>query len=377
MRKKIHLIRALLIIFGFVLYSNCLKAQEGREKITTDTLQTKSGSISLVGYPIAFYTPETDLGVGLGGMAYFNITKPYRKRVSKIKVSAWYTRTHQYSISVTPAIYFPGTNRYYLEGELKYSKEKLKFYGIGNSTQDMNEAPYSINRNKYYIELVRRGFVLKFLKSGFVLELSKDEVYDFAQALPANNREVIGVEGGTNTGFGFVLLFDRRNNIFFPTQNGFYKVLANSYGRTLGGIFTYNNFIIDLRQYFSLPKEHVFAVQLYANFTDGNPPFYNLPALGGDKRMRGFFEGRYRDKQYITGQIEYRKIIWWRLGVAAFWSTGDVAQYIRRFKINEFKNAYGFGLRFVFDEEQRVNLRMDMGFGKNTDGVYFSLEEAF
>ncbi len=373
-----RLILVLVMIFNsMIICPFDLKAQEGREKITSDTLKTKSGNLSLVGYPIAFYTPETDAAIGLGGMAYFNITKPKRKRVSKIKISTWYSRTNQYSIALIPSIYFPGTNRFHLEGEIKFAKEKKRFYGIGNSTLDADDTPYSINREKYYVELVRKGMLFNFLKSGFVLELSKDKVYDFVQTTQLNQREVVGPEGGDNTGFGFVLLMDRRNNIFYPSRNGYYKVLANFYGRTLGGIFTYNNYIIDLRRYFDLVDEHILAVQLYANFTDGKPPFYNLPALGGEKRMRGFFEGRYRDKQYMTGQIEYRKIIWWRLGVAAFWATGDVAEFIEDFAINEFKNAYGFGLRFVFDDEQKVNLRVDMGFGRNTDGVYFSLEEAF
>lgn len=319
--------------------------------------------MSIVGYPIAFYSPETDLGVGLGGMAYFKLDKTIIIRTSKVKLSAWYTRTHQYSISVTPSIYFPGIKRYYLEGEIKYSKEKSKFYGIGNLTSDLNETSYSINRTKYYLEIVSKGLLFSSLNSGFVLELSKDKVYDTVHVLPVNSREIIGAEGGTNTGFGFVWLFDNRDNIFYPAKNSYYKFLVNIYGRALGGIFTYNNYVIDLRQYFCAPKEHIFAFQIYANFTDGNPPFYNLPALGGDKRMRGYFEGRYRDKQYITGQIEYRKIIWWRLGIAAFYATGDVARYIRDFNTRDLKNAYGFGLRFVFDEKERVNLRMDMGFG--------------
>jgi hypothetical protein len=309
-------------------------------------------------------------------MAYFNLDKLRIIKTSKIKFSAWYSRTEQYSISILPAIFFPGVKHYYLEGEMKFAKEKSKFYGIGNSTPVSNELIYSIDRNKYYIEFVGKDLLFSRLRSGFVMELAKDNV-NLPISSTYGNEKITGTEGGINTGFGIVLLLDKRDNIFFPTKNGYYKFLINLYGRILGGIFTYNNYLIDLRHYYSLPNEHVFAFQFYANFTDGTPPFYNLPALGGNKRMRGYFEGRYRDRQYVTAQIEYRKIIWWRLGVAAFYAVGDVAPYIADFRLREFKKAYGAGLRLVFDEEQKVNLRIDMGFGQNTSGIYFSLEEAF
>ncbi len=41
------------------------------------------------------------------------------------------------------------------------------------------------------------------------------------------------------------------------------------------------------------------------------------------------------------------------------------------------KFSYRFGLRYQFDKEHKVNLRMDAGFVKETSGVYFGIEEAF
>ena len=39
--------------------------------------------------------------------------------------------------------------------------------------------------------------------------------------------------------------------------------------------------------------------------------------------------------------------------------------------------AVGAGLRYLFNKEEKVNLRVDFGVGRNTTGVYFGLEEAF
>jgi len=34
-------------------------------------------------------------------------------------------------------------------------------------------------------------------------------------------------------------------------------------------------------------------------------------------------------------------------------------------------------LRLLFNEAEHVNLRVDLGFGPSTNGLYFGLEEAF
>ena len=42
------------------------------------------------------------------------------------------------------------------------------------------------------------------------------------------------------------------------------------------------------------------------------------------------------------------------------------------------KQSYGAGLRYMFNKKQKINLRMDVGFGENgSSGVYFGIEEAF
>jgi outer membrane protein assembly factor BamA len=125
-------------------------------------------------------------------------------------------------------------------------------------------------------------------------------------------------------------------------------------------------------------KSHIIAVQFFGQFTKGaDAPFFSMPAVGGSYKLRGFFEGRYRDKQYFTAQAEYRKILFWRIGAAAFYSIGEVAPNFSSFNMNGIKHSYGFGLRFVFDPKEKINLRVDLGIAERKTGVYFNLEEAF
>ena len=108
------------------------------------------------------------------------------------------------------------------------------------------------------------------------------------------------------------------------------------------------------------------------------PPFYDLAMLGGDKIMRGYLYGRYRDKNYYSVQAEYRipELIW-RFGLVLFGGVGDVAPSVSKFEIATVKPTYGFGIRFRFDELKKLDIRADVGFGKNTSGIYFSLNQAF
>ena len=60
-----------------------------------------------------------------------------------------------------------------------------------------------------------------------------------------------------------------------------------------------------------------------------------------------------------------------------FMGVGQVSDKLRNFQFKRLKYSWGGGLRFKFNKAEKVNIRMDIGFGKDTSGVYFGLEEAF
>ena len=135
---------------------------------------------------------------------------------------------------------------------------------------------------------------------------------------------------------------------------------------------------LDVRHYNVLSPDHVIAGNIYFNGVGGDPPFYYLPALGGQNRMRGYFEGRYRDRNYFMMQLEYRQYFWWKFGFVVFAGAGDVAPELMKFSLTKLKYSYGLGLRFLFNKDEKVNLRMDLGFGNDgNSGIYFGIEEAF
>jgi outer membrane translocation and assembly module TamA len=93
--------------------------------------------------------------------------------------------------------------------------------------------------------------------------------------------------------------------------------------------------------------------------------------------MRGYYEGRFRDRNYITGQLEFRQMIWKRIGVVGFLGAGQVNDKTTKLSLSEFKPSYGFGLRYVIDLEEKINVRADFAWGTGTNGVYFGINHAF
>ena len=97
--------------------------------------------------------------------------------------------------------------------------------------------------------------------------------------------------------------------------------------------------------------------------------------------MRGYYNGRYRDRNFIGSQTELRYRVSDRFGLDAFLGTGEVAH--KAFSAAQLKPDYGGGVRYFFDTEKGLSIRADYGIGqkpageKRESGFYIALGEAF
>ena len=97
--------------------------------------------------------------------------------------------------------------------------------------------------------------------------------------------------------------------------------------------------------------------------------------------MRGYYTGRYRDRNLLATQAELKYRIIPRISLVAFAGAGSV--YNTRINLGDFKPSYGAGFRYFFDTIRGLSLRMDYAFGEKRDGeerqkgFYIALGEAF
>ncbi|MFO5976518.1 hypothetical protein ACLBSL_16985, partial [Klebsiella pneumoniae] len=107
----------------------------------------------------------------------------------------------------------------------------------------------------------------------------------------------------------------------------------------------------------------------------GEVPWSMMPLLGSDERMRGYYQGRYRDKNVVSGQLEYRRQLTWRHGIVAWAGAGTMGPSLSSLNNGRWLPSAGIGYRFEF--KPRVNVRLDYGIGNGSSGFYFQVGEAF
>ncbi len=373
----------ILFLFLFALFPLAMRPQEAVAKQDSTQAIVKKGiyrshKTSIKGYPYAYYTPETALAIGVGGIATFYTSRELVLRPSKVVLSGYYSTRKQYKITLSPQLYLL-KNKFFLSANMNFGDFVDKFWGIGNNspeieTEDYDSRAWGILLNFQFPPLLSS---MPQNKSGIIYDY-----YNYTVRDPRNNPflqlpGVLGVRGGISSGLGLTMVWDSRNQIFYPTTGVYYQLKAIFYTREFGGSFDFNHYEVDLRHYWGLGGAKVLALQFFTDFAAGHPPFYELPMLGGSKIMRGYYQGRYRDRNYLAAQLEYRTHLWRRLGAVFFAALGDVSPRLRYFQIGHVKVSGGVGLRFLFNREETVNIRMDLGFGRGTKGVYFGMEEAF
>lgn len=158
-------------------------------------------------------------------------------------------------------------------------------------------------------------------------------------------------------------------------RGGYYRLDVSKVNDHVGGGFSFSRVDLDLRQFFSfLAERRIIALRLLASTTDTEPnarvPFYLLPTLGGNDTLRGFRALRFRDRNRLLMQAEYRFEIWSGFDGALFYDTGKVAPTFEGLNLKNLEKNYGIGFRFGTDAG--IVARVDAAFGSR-DGKHLHI----
>jgi outer membrane protein assembly factor BamA len=357
--------RFLLLLVGAIVLGSVQAA------VPSDTTR----KASLIPLPLVFFTPETDWGFGAAAVYSFNFkSDSLGSRPSQLQLGFAYTLRDQI-LAYFPFQLFVRNDRYKFYGELGYYRYIYEFYGIGNRNLLEDGELFSVNFPRVRLNALQQVRPNLFLGLRYWLD-----DYDITE-LKAGGRlateEIPGAAGSFLSGLGFIANYDNRDKIFFPSKGYFAELVLFNNSSVFGSDFNYSKLILDASTFKTLPWKHIVAANFYAELTSGEPPFNQLSLLGGPKRMRGYFEGRYRDKQYFAFQVEYRMPLFWRFGLTLFGGYGLVGDDFASFQTENLLYSLGAGLRFELDTERKVNIRFDAGYGKKSSGMYITVAEAF
>jgi outer membrane protein assembly factor BamA len=357
-----------VLIAGFVLPGLLL----ARQAHTTETDSVHTSRSGIYPLPFAFYTPETGLAGGVAALyLYRDSSSP---RASSLTADVIYTQKKQFIAEIAGDQYF-AEGCYRLITDLLFQKYPNKLFGIGNNTPESLEE--TCTPQTFLLKAVLYKNFSSHVNVGPAIRYESVSMRETAPDGILASGVLPGSRGGISAGLGIVVNWDSRDNTFATQSGSFYQLTTLFYRSTFGSDFSYDDVQIDARQFFTICSDHVIAVQGVGEFIDGSAPFQSYARFGGQNLMRGYYDGRYRDKNGVSLQAEYRIPVWWRFGIVGFAGMAQVTDQISRFALDRFWFSGGVGLRFAWNPEERINLRLDYGAGSNASGMYITMTEAF
>ncbi|MDE6782411.1 MAG: hypothetical protein K2J17_01685, partial [Paramuribaculum sp.] len=114
---------------------------------------------------------------------------------------------------------------------------------------------------------------------------------------------------------------------------------------------------------------------LHGLWNFGRVPWPLMATFGGSNTMRGYYEGRFRDKCEMDLTVELRQHVWRRNGIVLWAGVGSVFPKMSRLRIDHLLPNGGIGYRWEF--KKRTNVRLDFGIGRSETSFIFSINEAF
>lgn len=352
------------------LFTIVVKAQQ------KDSTLTKN---QLLAVPVISRSIETDWSFGAGGSYTFYTTrkKDSATRTSVINFLGSYSLRKQFIFLIRGPVFFPG-EKYILNSNLSYSYFPDRFWGLGNGTTASMAEDYDFRQ--YYIYLHAQRLLGRKFFAGISYEFQRVVDINVQQGGLFDVQDVKGRAPYQVSGIGASLSWDTRNNTFWQDKGHLLSLSATHFTSLLLSDHRYTNIVADARWFLRLNRKQIIALQAYGFFNAGmDVPIRSLASLGGADRMRGFFNGRYRDNDLLTLQAEYRLHLFRRWSTVAFAGAGDVNGKFSKPEWKRLKYSVGGGLRFATSKNERQHIRIDYGVGngKGNYGLYLQFGEAF
>ena len=328
-------------------------------------------------YPTLAYSPETRWEIGFSSLYIYSAKRDLLNRLSEVKAFTFYTLENQYGIWLDHMLY-TDKNTWFFLGRARYQSFPLLYFGIGPDSQSerisLIDGNYSLFRERFLRAVIPSLYV------GLELDYQRLSSVKYKDVTPNHQQPSVGANGSTNLGLGLGILYDNIHNALNPRKGIYSEWAVLNYNGDFGSDFNFTSYIIDNRFYVPVKKNTVLAAQLYGQFTLGNAPFNMLSLMGGESLMRGYYLGRYRDKNLIAGQLEYRILPFnfsKRWGASAFMAAGQVYDENETFQFKNLLPTGGLGLRFLVFPEKDIYTRIDVAFTEEGRGIYFFIGEAF
>ncbi len=358
---------------------------KGRKTTRVDTVAQKSGKLHISALPVAGYTLQTGFAGVLSSNFAFYTSEHSQANLSSVLTSITYSQYKQIIFPIQANIWTKG-NKYNIQTDWRYLKYPSLTYGLGGNTS--SDSGYNIDYGYIRLHQSISRTVAKDLYIGLGYDF--DYFWNIQEIDPPPGKTDFQRYGLTKnekaSGVSLHLLFDNRRNPINPANGTYFSVAYRPNFTFLGSDNNWQSLIVDTREYIRFPSSshNVLAFWSYDWLTlgSGNPPYLLLPSTGWDaysNTARGYIQGRYRSKNMLYLESEYRFGITGNglLGGVVFantqtFSDPNTGQY------HYLQPGWGGGIRISLNKFSRTNLCVDYGWGLHGSGGFFvNLGEVF
>ena len=325
--------------------------------------------------PGPFYTPELGLGIGTAVVGMYRPDPTdHVSQNSTLSLSGYFTSTGALGLTFQNYSFFADDQwRFFADGSL--ANTPTYYWGQGFSA-----AKHNHNRQKYTSQaFTLRPSVQYRIAPATYIGVGWSVASEHAADIHRKSRGTLENEAqGTSvmsSGASVNITYDTRDFVPNPHQGQLINLRYTSYSSALGSDSRFDEYETRYSLYHPVNDKTVVAWEVDGHFTQGHVPWNMLPELGNGQRMRGYYEGRYRDRDVVSTQVEYRRKLDWRNGIVGWLGTGTMSPSMHQLGQSTWLPSVGVGYRFEF--KPGMNVRLDYGVGRSSSGFYFQVGEAF
>lgn len=330
----------------------------------------KKFDFSIIGGP--HYSTDTKLGLGLVAAGLYR-TNPNDTILPPSNVSLFgdVSTVGFYMLGIRGTHIFP-QDKYRADYTVYFYSFPCDYWGMG---YDMGNDDSNKSEMKRWQARIKGSFLFH-LGSNFYIGPMVS--YDYVIGKNVERPELLnGMDRHTwNLCAGFSAVYDSRDVLTYPHQGLYINLTQCFRPRFMGNDYAFSTTELQVDAYQKVWKGAILAEDFRTMLNFGNPSWGMMALLGNSNSMRGYYEGRYRDKHKMEAQVELRQHIWKRNSLTVWVGAGTVFSKFSNIRSRHILPNYGLGYRWEF--KKNVNVRLDYGFGKaGQSGFLFSINEAF
>jgi len=320
---------------------------------------------------------ETETGLQLGALAIrFFEPESSELRTSTIDLVAFGTTEQQFYTGLSSEYYFK-KDLYRLDFSFRGRLWPANFYGIGSDSHEDDKEKLESTAFDTDIAFERKFYNIVYAGIRYRFENSWIDQESPDPGGMITSGSVIGAEGGIRSGLGATVLMDTRDNLNDSRAGALIQTGALFFKDCFGSDFDYSMYTLDMRKYITLASVTGLGIRGYAQLLRGDIPFQDLSSPNGYNILRGIERGRYRDRDMVAFQAEWRYPIYKRFSGTLFAETAQIAYDLTDLYHDNWISGAGAGLRWAINPTEKFNVRIDFAWVDNGFGLTIGMREAF